>query len=745
MQNGFKNAIRKIAAISAGALMTGATMFGAVSATTLADYPAPFITGGKWVGLIVVGSAAAAGDIIGATDIAATLAQNAATGSGAAGVSVSGGKAQDVPLNTTLASKFGSALTATDLGGFQDSSITIDRSSGSQTYNIKDELDLSSDSPRLTTGIIEGSTAKDWGSDVWMTTSASGKITYVYKFKTSLALAYYVNQSSDTYPTTINFLGKTLRITGATETSITADVGQEAFLNVDDSVVINGKTIKLVNVASGTSPAAVVVDVDGVQQTISGTTLVNGLRIKVKNTFYSDTRTERSSTLLIGTDATKTYVNGDAYIGEDTNNPNWVWSLAGLNSATPTIAVTNAQSYINPAGSYKPIKLGESMTGPNGFFKITPTVATTTSYKDYTFNYLGIADLYNSTNTLNTSAAYGLEITASGAGKNGFLVSGGVGNTGAKYTDKIFIYVTTNATGFSNVIRTYWSNPDQGNHYQEASPAGTYSNNAGNGTGLTLMAQIVTPDDTSNLNLRALMNTLNSNVNVIVDGAQDIYTNVSLSSNNIKYLGSAQGTSAASEVTVMSYQGSTPVDISTLDASGRTVDGIIVNSVKSNADGDQVKLSIPSKVFGSAGNFAIKTVVSGTGTTVTTAVGGSVVISPVSGVPVAKLDTEVADKTAYNQIIVGGPAVNTLTKELMPTPTIVSGEATLKIVENAFSGTKVALLVVGYDAADTRNAATVLKDYATYKTKLVGNTAIVKSSGGVISVSAPTVAAPATA
>jgi len=119
MQNGFvlkaKSTIKKIAAISAGALMTGATMFGAVAATTLADYPSPFITGGKWVGLIVVGSDAAAGDIIGATDIAATLAQGATVSAGTAGVTVAGGKAQDIAINGTLAGKFGSALTSSDL------------------------------------------------------------------------------------------------------------------------------------------------------------------------------------------------------------------------------------------------------------------------------------------------------------------------------------------------------------------------------------------------------------------------------------------------------------------------------------------------------------------------------------------------------------------------------------------------------------------------------------------------------
>lgn len=742
MQNGFvlkaKSAVKKIAAISAGALMTGATMFGAVAATTLADYPSPFITGGKWVGLIVVGSDAAAGDIIGATDIAATLAQGATVSAGSAGVTVAGGKSQDVPINGTLYSKFGGSLSASDLAGFQDTSVTIDRASGSQSYNVKDEITFGTDSPRLTTGIMDGSTSKDWGSDIWMVISASGKVTYKYSFKTSLASPYLVANSSSDYPTTINFLGKNLRITSATQTGITADVGTEVFLNVDDTTVINGKTVKLINVGSATTNPPVIVDIDGVQQTVTGTQLVNGLRVKVKSTFYSDTRAERSATLIIGTDATKTFQSGEPYIGEDTNDPNWTWSLIGLDTATPTIAIVNAKSLTTPASTTnKPIKMGETFSGPGGgYFKIGPTGASTTSYKDYTFNYIAQGvDLYYNNNTLRASAKPGVEITATGGGKNAFLVD-------AKYTDKLFLYADGNAAG--NNITTYWANPDQGNHYQNTSTVVT------SGTALTEVAKIVTPDDTSNIALKVGFQGTKGLVGVT--GVQTILTNSTLGASGFAYLGAALGTSAANEITVIGTNAGI-LDVSTLDSSGRTQDGIVLNSIKSNADGDMVKLSIPSKVYGSAGNFVIKTVVSGTGTTVTTATGGAVVVSPVSGVPVAKLDTEVADKTAYNMILVGGPAVNRLTADALGLSypaggqpaldalKIAANEGTLKLISNAFGGTKVALIVAGYEVADTRNAAGVLKDYTTYK--LSGDQMIVKSAGGVISVSAPAVTATA--
>src|SRR3989344_885702 len=68
-----RKAIKKIMALSAGAAMLGATMFGAMAAN-LADYPNPlFIKDGVFDGVLVVGDNAAAEDIIGITNIATSM------------------------------------------------------------------------------------------------------------------------------------------------------------------------------------------------------------------------------------------------------------------------------------------------------------------------------------------------------------------------------------------------------------------------------------------------------------------------------------------------------------------------------------------------------------------------------------------------------------------------------------------------------------------------------------------------
>jgi S-layer protein (TIGR01564 family) len=69
-----KKVARKIAAITTGALMLGATLGGAFALGDLADYPAPFVADGVLDNtVIVVGKTAETSDVLGAIDIAAAL------------------------------------------------------------------------------------------------------------------------------------------------------------------------------------------------------------------------------------------------------------------------------------------------------------------------------------------------------------------------------------------------------------------------------------------------------------------------------------------------------------------------------------------------------------------------------------------------------------------------------------------------------------------------------------------------
>ena len=90
-----RKAIKAIAALGAGISMVGATILGAMAAD-LSAYPAPFVKSGAFDGLIVVGDAAAAEDVVGAIDIGTSLQyamrQTASSVSALPAVTISEGK-----------------------------------------------------------------------------------------------------------------------------------------------------------------------------------------------------------------------------------------------------------------------------------------------------------------------------------------------------------------------------------------------------------------------------------------------------------------------------------------------------------------------------------------------------------------------------------------------------------------------------------------------------------------------------
>jgi hypothetical protein len=112
----------------------------------------------------------------------------------------------------------------------------------------------------------------------------------------------------------------------------------------------------------------------------------------------------------------------------------------------------------------------------------------------------------------------------------------------------------------------------------------------------------------------------------------------------------------------------------------------------------------------------------------------------------AKLASEVSDVKAQNTILVGGPCANAAAATVMGNPAdctagFTPGEGILQVWEHANGN--VAMLVAGYAAVDTRNAAAVVASYADYKGQLKGTKVVVKKVNSQLTVAAPAAPAPA--
>jgi hypothetical protein len=709
-----KNVMKRIAAIGIGAVMAGATMGAAFA--QLENYPSPFVKDNKFVGLIVVGAAAAPADVIGATDIAATLAQSVSVTPGT--TTVSGGKMEELEMNEALNTAFAGPLDDADLAGLQDTTLNIDVAAGEKDYNVHDELNLSA-TPVVETGTTATSPSEDYADKVFLEV-AKGDIDYVYAFDDALGAINLTGATSD-YPIELTFLGKKLSITATTATSITAQVAEEYYLNYGDTVTVDGKTVKLVNVGSGAT-STVLVSVDGTQGTVSGTTTtkINGLRFKIKSVFSSDTPAERAATLYVGPDVSKVYENGDEYIGQPDKDYEWEWVLATVTSATPVIGIQNAQTYDD---SDEVFYMPGEIKMPGDFIKINLQDLNVNTWQTYT-GKVETEELYNSTGDLKDTSESVLKIEANG-NDDGFTV-------GTDKTD--VIYLATSGTGSTaGQVNVYWEDPDDGNHGKFYA---AYNQTALNTTGVKWNFEKTSVD-------MQVIGTISTDFNMSLNFAnQDPTLHVALAGGIVTHIGSVKDDATANDVKVAA------VDVSNWDASTLTQDGVRLVNIESGLNSNKFVWELPEA---DATDFTANVLISSTGTSVT----GGGVSGTLAGVAVAKLDSEITDPKAMPLLLVGDSAVNKLAAQAvgLPFPTYGSdpafkaafgygpNEATIMTVENAFGGTNWAWIVAGWEAADTRNACTVLKDYNTYKANLKGDQVIVKSAAGVITVSAPTVAA----
>jgi len=106
----------------------------------------------------------------------------------------------------------------------------------------------------------------------------------------------------------------------------------------------------------------------------------------------------------------------------------------------------------------------------------------------------------------------------------------------------------------------------------------------------------------------------------------------------------------------------------------------------------------------------------------------------------AKLASEVSDVMAQNTILVGGPCANTAAAAVLGNPVDCTegfepGVGRIELWEH--SNGNVAMLVAGFSAADTRNAAAVVANFGDYKGQLKGmKVKVTKGSGNVLTVTA---------
>jgi hypothetical protein len=729
MEN-FVTKAKRLVAVGTGALMMGATVLGAAVAADLAEYPAPFVENGVWKGLIVVGSDAAASDIVGSVDVAATVSQQAVkVATTTTTTSVAGGVSKDMVLGNYIGQTgqngFDKDNDNTEMESLADSSLTFQGNSYDYSEHIVLRNSSTNFGPKISTSLTSlGGIEDDYEDNIYLEIER-GALGYYYVFDSTIA----INESTDDDPLKVTFLGRKMRITDVDDdTSFTAKVGDELFMNVGDTVTVAGQEVELLNVGSN---GAVVVSVGGVTETVSGTETVNELEVDVTDWFYSDAKDERSATLTIGTDAVESYTDDDnfvepcatKYVKEDCKktNPDWVWDIDDLTveasgnaetgaeaSPGPTIGVINY--FVANDFSDDPVTVGGAYDFPLGGYEIQFTALK----QDEEFTSLTIepdssVDMSNCVIDQTSEESIVLEVDED----EGLITAGQ-----SKKTNRVYLSINDSDDSLVDVC---YRDPSDGKIKLDATIT----------SGADVNVAQIDFGDTKSTNVQIDLRgaTTENNVTVALDITDDssyfteeIHTSWGIVGGEITKMGANANTEEAIEVGYDSDgDGAVEVNLGTKDENHRSLYGIKILDPKSNGASDRARFEIPKD------NVEATITLAGPGTVVTTATGDqAVVVQSVAGTAVAKLDTEVVDKTAQPMIIIGGSAVNRLAAELGGVTYPAFGadataafgfganEGTLKLYENAFGGSNVALLVAGWEAENTRDATDVLSDYSAY-------------------------------
>ncbi len=721
-----------------------------LAATNLSDYPTFLLTADKALNAyIVVGATAATSDVVGAIDLATTLAQAAATTTtntvagttqGVTGterkIVISGGSTAGV-IGGSGSNNLPSTLYTYHYSGLLQSQFQF-----KGTYhNYKEMVVLGSSTPQLTHKLgdpVNGTLKMKIDTQ---------SITYKYQFLDSISdfgPATAANSSTYQNPIVVSVAGKTFSIVAIpSTTSFRALSGSVGWIDQGATgLTVGDLSVKVNTVYSGTQANIDIVDSSGNIVKSLGVVGTDAQTFTYSGSSYS-LKVLNTATISVqgaGTNSVQlAFAKGDVdklYDGSDTAtvsdwSSDWKvsgqFATAGVITAVDNITVTYNPSSLTDANKY--YAAGSTFKGPGDYFELSYVGYTPNKFATVTITPVTGKTIYNNslaTGYATNSSLNGLEISTDVSGS---IVSGSTGY------DKVYVLFGQTPTAATFVGTPYWTGywdkttsrivQFTGSAYaagtQMADPSVTrvsftlsYGGPGATAQYLlnitmsnsTLFGDIsvynITSGSTSDTK-QVDMNFINRTGATAASSLPDIILGATAATvDNLDVGALVEGTAAASN------------DISSQITNVITDNGVQVYLVKSNVQSDKVSVGIPPEQVYGLVQFG-KVTAGATGSTYTTTT-----IVPIT-TAVAKLDSEIttSDEAAKNLVLVGGPCVNTLVANLATAGKFDytcanwpgSNFAIIKVVDDGFATGKVALVVAGTRADDTRLGTSVLQQY----------------------------------
>ncbi len=745
----------------------------AMGATALNTYPTFLGKVGDFY--VVFGDDAAASDVAGAVDVATNLAQlsykdtttSGSTSSGLTGIE----RKIVIPSDSDLGQVAGSGANnlPTKLKTFHFSGLKEGQYEHRGTkHNFHEEVELDDTDSALQ---MSHDTASPINGTLKMRLENNATV-LKYVFDDSITIADFLasgaagNTSSgmNTYqnPVKITVGGREFSITSVpTTTSFVALVGSVKTLNDGQTMTVGDLTFKVVVSYASTTASIEVTDPAGnvVKSGINtGTTESvsyggSTYNYKVLSSGATASGVAGYAQLLAGKgDIEKTFDGSDTSTVSEFGS-NWKisgkFATAGQISNADYISVKYDPASLTDATRY--FLGGTTFTGPNNYFELRYDGYTPSKFAEVTVAPVTGVTVYNST----ASSGYSTTANGGGTGLQGLKIStttsGTITNGSSGYDEAYILFnASTLATGFGGSF--YWvafkdkstgrvvsADALTGNSDGQWPAIAMLNNGTFNGSvELGLSYGGPGAQKTYNLVARFHNQTVFNNITISNSTAHSgapvqvvmAFQNKSVSSTSTPpdfRLGATTASSAdANDVRVRigDSTGDRIVDVTTQSGTVITDDGIQVYSIKSNVEGDKVVIGVPPEtVYGLVQFGKI-----GASTTTT---GGTVKEVVEITAAIAKLDNEVSatDKTGKHLVLIGGPCKNSLVADLKTAGKFAYGcsdwparnFAVIEVVDAAFGTGKMAVVVAGTRAEDTRLASSVLQAHDSKLSTITGS------------------------
>jgi len=639
-------------------------------------YPEPFM--GRANTVLVVGRNAALSDGAAATKIATNLASYLIVPKTTSEfVEIERVTEDEIGLGGTIISgKINPLLDDNDLSHMIDGKIRWDDGESTEDeYNVHEEITLKD------MNIITSLDDEDL-IDIAITNDQG--ISYRLVFEEDLDTSNIGDDDAD--PLYITILGIEYEVEDLDSDSITVSTSEEKLIRKGDTLIVGGASVIIDEIFDD------YVQISGVLIEEDHSKKVNGITVRVDDVaFYPDDHNKSKAIVRYGNKISETYDSGDAYIGEDEDEPNWVWDINDAGLSGGYIGVTYDKEKTREKDEL--VYSGESYKLPNDFVEILFEGVTETTYGDFKLSFEGEKDLWNST----SSSAVQKDVPV--------LVIEGLGEDslriGAIETDTIYLYYAdmnggTEENNANGSIEIFYEdiNRDVSDKVRPRY-ADKVDMDAVGFLAETDIA-VIEYEDTEIVISIAVQN--KTATLIFTDEVSEMFVELGGEEltnllGTFEYFGSEKEDAEPLELSIDG------VNIGTEEQKILTHYGVMIQSPDSTLEDDELQFSVPSERI-----YATVSVIGRDPTQILSNVTEEI------GIPVV-YDDETGSYSDMDMIVVGGSCINTVAAKLLGTSGcgedftsktgVKNGQYLLETFDSPYSSDKIATLIAGYNAVDT--------------------------------------------